>query len=112
MEMDNIEKFVLTALAKNGIKGKFLKRIKAGSLFRSDNPEDHFCVFFCAFDPNRKLLFLGKHLKSGLWLVNGGHMEKGESFDETFLREAYEEFGIKMLINDCSKVHLLTISDI
>lgn len=46
-----------------------------------------------------KVLFL-KHSKTGYWLQPGGHVEEGETPDETALREAREETGAKIVIHE------------
>ncbi len=40
-------------------------------------------------------LLLIKHSKTGQWLPPGGHVEDGETPDETAKREALEETGVK-----------------
>lgn len=78
------------------IKQKFLERVKQGNITRSDNPTSHLCVYFAAYDPDAKYVFIGHHKKSGLWLFNGGHMDPGESPKETVIREAHEEWGLTL----------------
>jgi 8-oxo-dGTP pyrophosphatase MutT (NUDIX family) len=77
---------------------EFRQRLLAGKLTRSENSEDHFCVYFAACDYKSKQLFIGHHIKSGLWLFNGGHIEKNEIPKETVAREINEEWGLD--IND------------
>lgn len=71
----------------------FLARVQGGSLSRDENPQSHFCVYFAAHDPATKELFLGHHKKSGLWIFNGGHLDKGETPNEAVTREMREEWG-------------------
>lgn len=80
-------------------------------LTRDENKNSHFCVYFPAFDPREKEIFIGHHKKSGLWLVNGGHMDKGENIHQTLKREIYEEWGLKFDIKNLSPV-FLTITKI
>jgi 8-oxo-dGTP pyrophosphatase MutT (NUDIX family) len=75
-------------------KKKFLSRIQEGNLTRDENPTSHFCVYFAAYDAEQKKVFLGKHIKSGLWLFNGGHIDKGESLESALHREIQEEWGL------------------
>lgn len=46
-----------------------------------------------------KLLFV-LHKKHRLWMHVGGHMEKGESFEESLLREIREEVGLDVAFID------------
>ena len=62
----------------NDVSLKYKDRIKQGDFTRDENPASHFCVYFASFDENKKEIFIGHHKKSGLWLFNGGHIDKGE----------------------------------
>ena len=73
---------------------KFIKRINEGCLTREENQLDHFCVYFAVHDPSKKQVFMGYHIDAGLWLFNGGHVEKGEHPRQTAEREMREELGI------------------
>lgn len=87
-------------LLDKSIKTKFLSRIQKGHLTRDENETSHLCVYFAAYDPGLKLIFIGHHIKSNLWLFNGGHIDKGESPAETLHREMKEEWNIVKKIND------------
>jgi len=91
---------------------QFLRRLKKGNLTRDENPISHFCVYFPAFDPAVGEIFLGHHKKSGLWLVNGGHIDKGELLKETLEREMKEEWGIVMPLRRPLRPDLLTLTKI
>jgi len=54
---------------------KFRQRLKEGKLTKNENPESHFCAYFAACDFKAEQLFIGHHIKSGLWLFNGGHID-------------------------------------
>ena len=90
---------------------KFRSRLKQGKPTRDQNPYTHFCVYFAAFNPQAKQIFIGHHIKSGLWLVNGGHVDKGESLQQTLNREMQEEWGF-VIKTDATKPSLLTITKI
>jgi len=91
----------------------FLVRLKEDELLtRDENPYSHFCVYFAAFDPGSKKVFIGHHKKSGLWLFNGGHIDKGETPEESLEREIGEEWGVKVSLENIGEPKLLTITPI
>jgi 8-oxo-dGTP pyrophosphatase MutT (NUDIX family) len=57
-------------------------------------PPKHLVSYFALIDGARRLVLLGDHRKSGLWLPPGGHVEDGEDPRGTVSREAAEELGI------------------
>lgn len=91
---------------------KFLQRIPEGNLTRDENPYTHFCVYFAAFDPDKHNVFVGHHKKSGLWLFNGGHIDKGENLSSALEREISEEWGVKIPLKNIGRPLLLTITEI
>lgn len=106
---------------RNHIKGKlyhtesaqkFLNRLGEGKLTIDENPQSHFCVYFAAYDPKAKQIFIGHHKKPGLWLVNGGHIDKNETLQETLRREIDEEWGLKCEDLKIGAPQLLTITEI
>ena len=58
----------------------------------------HFCASTYIIDPSTKKILLVKHKKFGKWVQPGGHIEHGEVPEETAVREAYEETGLKVRI--------------
>lgn len=105
-------RIIIKKLSDLPVAKKYLSRIKEGKLTRDENPLSHFCVYFAAFDPDNKKIFLGLHKKSGLWLFNGGHMDKGEVPEETLNREIGEEWGVKVDLQSIGEPKLITITDI
>ena len=57
-------------------------------------PPKHLVSYFVPLDAAARSVLLGDHLKSGLWLPPGGHVEEGEDPRDTVRREALEELGI------------------
>lgn len=108
----DIAAFTIAADGSPVIKQKFLERIDAGKLTRIDNPTSHLCVYFAAYDPSDRSVFIGHHKKSGLWLFNGGHMDPGESPMDTVVREADEEWGLIIEPGALSYQKLITITRI
>jgi 8-oxo-dGTP diphosphatase len=54
----------------------------------------HLCVYFALFDDARRSVLLVDHVKAGLWLFPGGHVDDGEDPRTTVLREEAEELRI------------------
>ncbi len=75
---------------------RFLERIAAGRLTREEDPLTHLCVYFAAYDPAAKKVFIGHHKKSGLWLFTGGHVDPGETLPQAVSREISEEWGLQI----------------
>jgi 8-oxo-dGTP pyrophosphatase MutT (NUDIX family) len=94
------------------VKEKFTKRVGEGKFTRDEDPETHFCVYFAAFDQQAKQVFVGHHKKSGFWLFNGGHIDKGELPSEALEREIREEWGNGKRIPNAYSPALLTITEI
>jgi 8-oxo-dGTP pyrophosphatase MutT (NUDIX family) len=97
---------------KTPIYSDFINRIKDGNLTKDENPYSHFCIYFAGYDPEAKKVFIGHHKKSGLWLFNGGHIDKGETPEEALEREIKEEWGTKINIKNIGKPKMLTITPI
>jgi 8-oxo-dGTP pyrophosphatase MutT (NUDIX family) len=91
---------------------EFISRAKEGKLTRDENPQSHFCVYFAGFDSETKKVFIGHHKKSGMWLFNGGHIDKGETPEEALEREMGEEWGVKVDLQSIGRPKLLTITPI
>lgn len=58
-------------------------------------PARHLVSYVVVVDPVSGDVFLGDHVKSGLWLPPGGHVEPGEDPRETARRELLEELGVE-----------------
>jgi 8-oxo-dGTP diphosphatase len=58
-------------------------------------PPKHLVSYFVPLDAAGRCVLLGDHVKSGLWLPPGGHVEEGEDPRSTVEREALEELGIE-----------------
>lgn len=91
---------------------KYIARVSEGKLTRDENPSTHFCVYFAAYDPIQKEVFIGHHKKSNLWLFNGGHIDQGETPEEALTREIGEEWGVDISPQAIGEPKLLTITEI
>ena len=91
---------------------EFIGRAGEGQLTRDENPYTHLCVYFAGYDKEIKKVFIGHHKKSGLWLFNGGHIDKGETPEEALEREIGEEWGVKIKLEVIGEPKLLTITPI
>ena len=77
---------------------------------KPDIPPKHLVSYFLLYDPNAKKFLLVDHLKSGLWLPAGGHVDPGEHPTTTAEREAKEELGIQAEFFD-RKPLFLTVTE-
>ena len=94
------------------IAEEFLRRAAEAALTREENPFTHFCVYFSAYSPASREVFLGHHKKSGLWVFNGGHIDKGELPGAALEREIREEWGLEISADSVGNPQLLTITEI
>lgn len=87
----------LDALEKQHIQ-ETLVWIRSGDpLYRiqkPDVPPKHLVSYFVIFDAPQEKILLGSHIKSGLWLPPGGHVEIDEHPKTTVIRECLEELSI------------------
>jgi len=90
----------------------FKENLEGGKLTRDENQTHHFCAYFAGCDYKNKLVFIGHHKKSGLWLFNGGHIDEGEILSEAVKREIDEEWGLDIKDLNVSEPSLLTIAEI
>ncbi|MBX9696526.1 MAG: NUDIX hydrolase [Alphaproteobacteria bacterium] len=76
-----------------------IKWIQGGEpLFRIQKPaipERHLVSYFVLFDEEAQKILLVDHIKAGLWLPSGGHVEIDEDPRRTVMRECHEELGVE-----------------
>ncbi len=58
-------------------------------------PSPHLVAYFLLCDDRDGSVLLVDHIKAGLWLPAGGHVEPGEHPVETVRREVVEELGVR-----------------
>jgi 8-oxo-dGTP pyrophosphatase MutT (NUDIX family) len=61
---------------------------------RPRTPSPHLVAYFVLRDGEDGSVLLVDHIKAGLWLPAGGHVEPGEHPVETVRREVAEELGV------------------
>ncbi|MEV6139289.1 NUDIX domain-containing protein [Nocardia sp. NPDC051990] len=61
---------------------------------KPDTPPRHLVSYVVLVDPRARSVLLGRHLRAGLWLPMGGHIEPGEHPLDAAGREGAEELGI------------------
>ncbi len=110
--VEHLKKIAKSVKADKETRDKFVKRADEGRFTRDEDPQTHFCVYFAAFDPQAKRVFVGHHKKSGLWLFNGGHIDEGELPSEALEREIGEEWGNGIQIPNAYLPTLLTVTEI
>ncbi len=64
-------------------------------LEKDNEPLAHLVTLFLPFDQKNKKIYMGKHIKSGLWLPTGGHVDFQELLIDAVNREAKEELNVK-----------------
>lgn len=76
-----------------------LRWVRSGAqlfrIARPATPDKHLCVYCALFDEARRSVLLVDHVKAGLWLFPGGHVDDGEDPRATVLREVNEELRVK-----------------
>ncbi|SCL16289.1 ADP-ribose pyrophosphatase YjhB, NUDIX family [Micromonospora rhizosphaerae] len=68
-----------------------------GDIFRRAKPRTpspHLVAYFLLRDEADGSVLLVDHIKAGMWLPSGGHVEPGEHPAETVRREVLEELGV------------------
>jgi 8-oxo-dGTP pyrophosphatase MutT (NUDIX family) len=109
---NRLKKLIEKTAGTARVKREYLRRVEEGKISREENPKTHFCVYFAGYDPKNREIFIGLHKKSGLWLFNGGHLDKGELPEKALVREIKEEWGSKLELGEIFKPQLLTITKI
>ncbi|PWJ25191.1 NUDIX domain-containing protein [Branchiibius hedensis] len=77
---------------------------------RPATPSPHLVSYFVPIDTTRRTLLLEEHLRSGLWLPPGGHVEVDEDPRDAVRRECLEELGVEARFLAAGPL-LVTITD-
>lgn len=80
-------------------------------LTRDEGESDHFCSMVAPIVAAKKLIYIGRHIKSGLWIPPGGHIDKGETPHQTAVRECQEELKAVVSAEDLHSLGA-TVADI
>lgn len=73
-------------------------------LTRDEGESDHFCTIFIPLVRSSARVFIGHHIKSGLWIPPGGHIDKDETPFETAVRECKEELATTITSADLTLI--------
>lgn len=92
------------------ILADFRARLAQGALVKEENEQSHFCVYFLPRNPVTGEVFIVHHKKAGKWLAPGGHIDLGETVDQTLRREVHEELGCTLDASIEHRPFLLTVT--
>lgn len=109
---EQLDLWISLGISSDAVTKKFLSRAQHGNMTRDEDGESHLCVYFAVYDPSSQEVYMGHHKKSGLWLFNGGHIDKGETPKQALEREFIEELGISIPAEEVREPNLLTITPI
>ena len=90
------------------VKAVFKKQLAEGNLSIAENPKTHLIVYFVVYNPETASFLLTSNNATNLWLIPGGHLEKGENLTDAVKREVREELGLD--IKDIDPPFLLTLT--
>lgn len=110
--VNQLKKLANSRICQEEIRQQFLDRLKNDHLTRDQGEPTHLTLFIMAIDVSLGMVYLGRHKKSGRWLPSGGHVDKGETIEQTLEREICEEWGMQIKENKIGKPVLLTITEI
>jgi ADP-ribose pyrophosphatase YjhB (NUDIX family) len=68
--------------------------IKQGEIFKMENKRISFAVKGLVFKDDKFLIVKRNHPELNIWELPGGHLEYGESAEDTIIREMKEETGL------------------
>src|SRR4051794_29001795 len=85
-----------STLCDDAIREDYLRLIETGKLIRQEDPLCHVCVYFLPYRKSENSVFLVHHVKSGLWISPGGHVERDETLQQAVVREMQEELGVML----------------
>lgn len=85
---DSIEKEHIQFVLKWIASGAPLYRVE-----KPATPPTHLVSYCVKIDPQTRKILLTEHLKSGLWLPTGGHIEPEEHPHNAAIREMHEEIS-------------------
>ena len=94
--VESIQPFDVTEQTHINDATRWIRTTKDGvfRISKPDNPPKHLVSYFVPVDIANRSLLLIDHVKSGLWLPPGGHVEVNENPATTVVREAQEELGL------------------
>jgi len=97
-QVESLEKTIclLKAVVNPSTYEAFVARVATNRpLTRDEGESDHFCCMVIPYYRPSNSVFIGHHVKSDLWIAPGGHIDKGETAQQTILRETQEELRME-----------------
>jgi 8-oxo-dGTP pyrophosphatase MutT (NUDIX family) len=101
-----------SALCSEAVREDYRQLIQTGRLIRQDDPLCHVCVYFLPYRQSENSVFLVHHVKSGLWISPGGHVEADEALQQAVVREMREELGVVLDAESITGPSVLTVTEI
>lgn len=93
-------------------RARYRARLAEGALTRDEGRDSHFCAYFLPVNPATAEVFMTHHRKADKWLSPGGHVDAGEVLEQTVVREAWEELGLKVNARRLKRPFHMTITPI
>lgn len=79
------------------IVSQFKTRLKENpKVYKAEGTSEHFCSFLVPVDFDKRMVFMGHHIKANDWIPPGGHMEPEELPEDTARREFKEELAYSL----------------
>lgn len=86
------------------LQSLFLRSQQHRPLTRDEGETDHFCSMVAPIVAEKQLIFIGHHIKSGLWIPPGGHIDRGETPRQAAVRECKEELDVTVTEADIAPI--------
>lgn len=109
---NQLRTFAARPICTAAIRRRFIELAQNDHLTRDEGPLIHVGLFIMAIDSKAQKVYIGHHKKSDRWIPHGGHVDMGETVEQTLEREIREEWGMEMKASAIGEPVLLTITSI